>query len=350
MLRVIQWTTGSVGTHAAIAVHEHPELELVGCYAWSEEKSGKDIGELLGIGNIGVKATNNKDEILATEADCVLYMQQGELNPYGALDDICALLESGKNVVSTAVTSLIYPTSMDQQVVDMLEESCQKGGTSFHATGIEPGWGAEVLPLTMSPIFKKVEHILVQELMDYSTYDQPETMFDMMGFGKDPDEDVIMCDPDLMIPTFQASIMMVADGCAAKVEDYIYRREVAVTDETFDIKVGRIEKGTVAAMRFSVTGVINGREAITVEHISRLRPDIAPEWPNGRGWRVTIKGEPSMVLETHIGTDGEDEVDQGCMATAMHAVHAVYPVCKAGPGIKTFLDLPMITGRKIFDQ
>src|SRR6266542_4871987 len=168
MLRVVQWATGAVGRHAVAAMVDRPELEVVGALVYSDDKAGRDAGELCGIGPIGVTATKDRDEILALEADCVLYMPQGEMNPIGALDDICALLASGKNVVSTAVTPLIYPASMGPEVVERLEKACAEGQTSFHGTGIEPGWASEVLPLTMSGLFQYVDSLVVQELLDYS--------------------------------------------------------------------------------------------------------------------------------------------------------------------------------------
>jgi hypothetical protein len=103
----------------------------------------------------------------------------------------------------------------------------------------------------------------------------------------------------------------------------------------------------VSAQRFGYTAVIDGRRALTVEHITRLGDDRAPDWPTGRGWKVTVDGRPSMTLDSKIATHGEDETDQGCLGTAMHAVHAIAPVCAAAPGIRTFLDLPMITGRGV---
>ncbi len=106
MLKVIQWATGAVGRHAVAAIHDHPDMELVGARVYSSDKVGCDVGELCGIGPIGVVATADRDEILALDADGVVYAAQGEMDPMGALDDICLLLESGKNVVSTAVTAL----------------------------------------------------------------------------------------------------------------------------------------------------------------------------------------------------------------------------------------------------
>ena len=350
MHSVIQWATGAVGRHAAAAVIDHPELELVGALVYSEDKDGRDVGELVGVelgrvGPIGVTATRDKAAILALDADCVIHAPQGEMDPAGTLDDICDLLASGKNVVSTAVTAHIYPKSAGPTVVDRLEAACRDGGTSFHGTGIEPGWAAEVLPLTMSGLFRRIDSILVQELLDYSSYASRDMLVDIMGFGQAPDAAVPMADAALVTPTFRAPLMLVADGLGATIDDVTFRRAVAVADEGFDVAAGRIEAGTVSAQRFACSAIVDGREAITVEHITRLRADQAPDWPTGRGWRVAIEGSPSMELEARIAVHGEDENDQGCLGTAMHAVHAIAPVCAADPGIATFLDLPMIIGR-----
>jgi hypothetical protein len=154
-----------------------------------------------------------------------------------------------------------------------------------------------------------------------------------------------MADAALAGVTFRAPLMLLADGLGATIDDFVYHREVAVADKAFDVKAGRIEAGTVAAQRFGYTAIVGDRPALTVEHITRLGDEQAQDWPTGRGWKVTVEGRPSMVLDSKIATHGEDETDQGCLATAMHAVHAVAPVCAAPPGIRTFLDLPMIIGR-----
>jgi 2,4-diaminopentanoate dehydrogenase len=320
VLRVIQWATGNVGRHAVAAVHDHPDLELVGALVYSDDKAGRDVGEICGIGEIGVTATKDREEIFALDADCVLYMPIGDWNPPAALDDICRLLASGKNVISTAVTALIYPLSSGESVVEELEPACAEGRTSFHGTGIEPGWAAEVLPLTMSGLFKRVDALLVQELMDYSTYNSAFMLFDIMGFGKKPNEPVPLADPAVGAMAFKAPLMLLADGLGATIDDFVYHREVAVAAEPIEIKSGRIEAGTVSAQRFGYTAVVSGRRALTVEHITRLGAEQAPDWPNGRGWKVTVEGLPSMVLESRIATHGEDDTDQGCLGTAMHAV------------------------------
>lgn len=103
------------------------DLELVGALAFSEEKAGRDVGEIARIGEIGVIATTDVDEILALDADCVLYHAQGDWNPPVALDDICRILASGKNVVSTAVTVWIEPRSSTEDAVTVLRRTTQTG-------------------------------------------------------------------------------------------------------------------------------------------------------------------------------------------------------------------------------
>ena len=256
------------------------------------------------------------------------------MDPNGAIDDICALLATGKNVVSTALTALIYPKAAGPEVVDRLEAACAAGGSSFHGTGIEPGWAGEVLPLTMSGILGRIDSIVVQELMDYSTYAVPEVLFDIMGFGPPPATEVPLSDPELVGSAFRAPIMLVADGLGAKIERFEYDRQVAVAAEAVTAKVGTIEAGTVSAQRFSCTAVIGGRRAITLEHITRVGEGQAPDWPTGRGWRVTVEGEPSMILDATIAVNGEDDTQQGCLGTALHAVNAIAPVLitAVGPG------------------
>ena len=348
-LKVIQWATGLTGRHALKAVCDTPGLELAGVFVYDPSKAGRDDGEICGTVATGVTATCDRDAILAMQADCVLYMAKGEGMREQVLADICALLESGKNVVSTAMTELIYPKACGAEVVDRLEAACRKGGTSFHATGVEPGWASEVLPLAMSGLFRRIDHLLVQEIMDYSSYTSPETIR-AMGFGAPPQPVPPMAIPLGQGGSFVAPIMMVADALEARVESIEFEAQCAVAETARDAGGIRVEARTTAGKRYRFTARIDGRPAMTVEHITRLGDDIAPDWPQGRGWYVKVEGSPSMVLRCEIAPEGGDQNDRACLATAMHAVHAVAPVCAAAPGIRSFLDLPAIVGVGAFSR
>lgn len=197
----------------------------------------------------------------------------------------------------------------------------------------------------------RVDSLVVQEILDYATYDNAFMLFDVMGFGRAPDDaSVIGHDPSVLGGVFRAPLMLVADGLGAQIEDITFDRQVELADRSFDVAPGRIESGTVEAVRFGATAIIDGRPALGVEHVTRLRPEAAPDWPGGEGWRLTVEGTPPIVLEARVGIHDEDHNDQGCLATAMHAVHAIAPVCAAAPGITTFLDLPTIVGRHVLDR
>jgi 2,4-diaminopentanoate dehydrogenase len=349
-LRVIQWGTGSTGRHGLRAILTRPDMELAGVYVAREENAGRDAGELAGLAPCGVTTTSDKNAILALDADCVFHAARASRDIAPLIDEICGLLGSGKNVITIAASPLIYPKSLGDAVVAQLEAACRSGGTSFHGTGIEPGWAAEVLPITLSGLLYKVERMTMREIMDYTSYDNAQTLFDAMGFGRSPDADGGKARGAHILANFAAPLMMIAEATGAKVDGYVFHFDTALTDRTFTIPAGEIAAGTVSAMRFGVSAMIEGRAAMMVEHITRVGKGQAPDWPQGRGWRLDVEGVPSFRIEADIAINpGEDDNEQACLATAMHALNAIPHVCAAAPGIRTFLDLPMIAGRNLFD-
>ena len=346
--RVIQWATGHVGKHALRAIARHPELELVGLWVSSDAKAGKDAGELCGIGPIGVQATRNADELLALAADCVSYAAATDYRPSEAIDDMCRILASGKNLVTSSFVPLIFPWQVIPAFAQQLEDACQRGGTSFYCSGIDPGFSPDALPIVLSSLSERIESVRAQEIFNYATYDQPETLFEVMGFGKPPGTMVPLLIPGALTMAWGPSVRMVAEALAVELEDVRQWYEVAVADEAFDISCGRIEKGTIAGIHFEVSGIVGGKPVIVVEHVTRLRDDIAPHWPHGVGpgtYRVTIEGMPSMRCDLQIGFKSPDHNIDGCVATAMRLVNAIPAVCRAQPGVKSWLDLPVIAGR-----
>src|SRR2546430_8219333 len=146
--RVMQWSTGNVGTLALRCIVGHPELELVGLWVHGSAKAGKDAGELCGLGPVGVRATTDAEALLALDADCVCYTATADLRPFEAVEDVCRILASGKNVVSSSLVPLVHPRSFFPEVRDQLEDACRKGGTSFFTSGIDPRFAEDLLPLT----------------------------------------------------------------------------------------------------------------------------------------------------------------------------------------------------------
>src|SRR5215207_4719290 len=139
-LRVVQWATGGVGVAAIKGVLDHPELDLVGCWVHSPDKAGRDVGELAGIDQIGVAATDSIDDILGLDADAVIYAPL-MANP----EEVAALLRSGKNVV--APVGWLYPS---ERSAAPMREAALAGGSTLHGTGLAPGGISEKFPLLFS--------------------------------------------------------------------------------------------------------------------------------------------------------------------------------------------------------
>ncbi|MDI1303006.1 MAG: hypothetical protein PSX71_13965 [bacterium] len=100
--RVIIWGPGEIGGAVVRAALKRDNIELVGAKAFSPHKHGKDLGELAGIAPIGVRATTSKAAILAMEADCVIVTPQPRSIVECLDNDVIDILESGKNVVTSA--------------------------------------------------------------------------------------------------------------------------------------------------------------------------------------------------------------------------------------------------------
>ena len=340
--RVVQWATGNVGRHSIRAILDHPDLELAGVYVTSPAKAGLDAGEIAGREPVGVRATADLDEILALDADCVAHMplpskQIGD-DPDQDTKDICRLLESGKNVVTTV--GFVYPKAYGAEVVARLEAACATGQSSIHGTGVNPGFMAELVPLTLSSLCARIDRILVRESSEFSRYPSPEIILGMMGFGKSP------ADYETHGARYRAwlgglfaeSVWMVADGLGVELDGIETSEEVELTDERLEIAAGVLEPGTVAGQRWVWQGIVGGEPLVVQEAVYKAAPQVAPQWP-GSGWLTRLEGSPNITI------DVPHWLNNGLLATAMHAVHAIPAVVDAEPGIRTFLDLPLVVGR-----
>ena len=344
--RVIQWGTGNVGMFSLRCIIDHPELQLVGVCVHSDAKAGKDAGELCGTKPVGVRASTDVDAILELKADCVCYTATADLRPFEAVQDICRILASGKNVVSSSVVPLVHPKSFVPEMRDQLDAACRRGGTSFFTSGIDPGFANDLLPLTLTGLCGHWDEVRVQEIINYATYNQPTVLFDTMGFGKPLDDTPLLLTPGTLEFAWGGTVQLLAEGLGVKLDKVTswYEKRPAVKP----IRIGEhtVEPGTMAALRFEVRGIVGGRPAIVVEHITRLDDDLVPEWPTGNGsYRVIITGFPKIRCELEFEDETGDHAVGGVILTATRIVNAIPAVCQAAPGLLSALDLPLVTGR-----
>ena len=349
--RVVQWSTGGTGALAVRAIAARPDLELVGVFVHSAEKAGRDAGVLTGGAPLGVVATSDADALLGLAPDCVCYTAAGESRPRECIDDFCRMLEAGIDVVTTSVPGLVHPAGFDPKGSERLEAACRKGGATLYASGLEPGFAGDQLVLTLATLVRQIRSVRTQEIFSYAAYPVAFTMFEVFGFGKPPGHRAIMELPGIQTSSWGPPVRMVADRLGAKLDRIRERYEKRVTARRLEVAAGVIEPGTVGAVRFETIGVVDGRDAIVIEHVNRMAPDIAEDWPTAARdgtYRILFEGEPSLTCELQLGGP-TDFSAQGMLATTMRVVNAIPFVCEAPPGLLSSADLPPTLPRFAFE-
>ena len=337
-LRIVQWTTGNVGKQSVQAIAKRPDMELVGCYAWSSDKAGRDVGELCGIDTVGITATDDVDALLALEPDCVVY------NPmWRDVDELVRILEAGANVVSTAAFVTGHALGPDR---DRIADACERGGSSMFGSGISPGF-IELLAITAAGISDRIDKVTVVEEADTTGYDSPDTER-AAGFGYPIDA------PDLQGVTaagtavFGEAVRLIGDALGIELDDVRCEAEYAQTTEDLVMPSWTIPAGHVAGVHARWLGTVGDREVVELSVRWRKGPTLDPDWQVGFGHTIQIDGMPTV--HTTVGflppadftaTTMEDFMVLGHVMTAVPAINAIPGVVAAAPGIVTYNDLPL---------
>jgi hypothetical protein len=343
--RIVQWTTGNVGKSSVRAIAANPTLELVGCYAWSTEKVGRDVGELCGIDPLGVAATDDVDALLALQPDCVVY------NPMWVdADELVRILSASVNVVATA--SFITGRNLGPDR-ERIVEACRRGGATMFGSGVSPGF-AELLAIVSTMVCDRVDKVTVNEAADTTYYDSPATELPV-GFGKPIDH------PDLLAMTadgtaiFGEAVWLVADALDVELDEVRCDAEFAQTTADLDLGSWTIGAGCVAGVAASWKGLVGDRTVVELNFRWRKGQSLDPDWKIDQdGWVIQIEGRPTVTAT--IGflppPDFEAEtmadfMDLGHIMTAMPPIHAIPAVVAAAPGIATYNDLPLTRPRGV---
>ncbi|KAA1421230.1 diacylglycerol kinase [Nocardioides humilatus] len=353
-IRVVHVATGNAGRIALRQVIEDPRFELVGLVVSNDEKVGKDAGELAGSDVVtGIIAGNDLAAALEAKPECVVYCALAETRFFESLEDLKTCLASGANVVATSPVTMMYPWGLlPDSMIDPYEELCREHGVSLFVSGVDPGWANDLLPFAIASTCQSVEKITCYELADYATYDGAPVMFDVMGFGREVGDLPMLFKPGVLSSAWGVTLRQLAKGFGLELDEITEWFEQEPAPEEFDVAVGTIPKGGVAAVRFKIAGIVNGKEVLLVDHTTRLRPDLRPDWPQsaqeGGSYRVEIVGEPSYVVDVCPTSKIGDHNYAAIASGAGRVVNAIPDVVAAAPGIRTVLDLPLNTAKGIF--
>lgn len=339
-LRVVQWATGTIGRRALRAVIEHPALTLAGVFVIDPSKSGTDAGQLCGLDeSIGVRATDDIDDILVLEADCVLYMPRTF-----DIEHVSRILASGTDIVTTC-GEFHHPPSMDPHVCARVEAACWFGDASIHSTGSSPGFITEAVPLVLTSIQRELRNLTINEYADLSQRNSPAILFDIMGFGRPPEREFDQARLDHLRGSFGPSLRLVGDAIGIRIDHIEASGEFATTSGPRTIAAGTLDAGTVAAQRITICGMHDGRAVLTFRATWHCGGELETDWVvRPTGWHIAVAGDAPLDIEMPFSIPLERMSEVSPNYTANRAVNAIETLCAAPPGIRTVLDLPQIKG------
>ncbi|MGV0836402.1 NAD(P)H-dependent amine dehydrogenase family protein [Mycolicibacterium thermoresistibile] len=349
-IRVAHVGTGNVGRLALAGVLGAPELELVALGVATESKIGVDAGELAGLNRTtGVTATDDLDAVLGAAPDCVVYCAMADNRMGQAMREVARILAAGIDVVGSAPVPMQYPWGvLPDKYITPLEDVARQANSSLFVTGVDPGFVNDLIPLAFTGTCQRIEQVRCMEIADYASYDGATVLFDVMGFGSGPDEVPLQLQPGMLSVAWGSAIRQLAAGLGVEVDEITESYEREPAPEAFDIAAGHIPRGGQAALRFEICGMVDGHPAIVIEHITRLRDDLRPDWQRpaqpGGSYRVELTGEPSYAIDICPSSRRGDHNHAAIVAAAGRIVNAVPAVVAAPPGIRTTLDLPLVTG------
>ncbi|MET8298077.1 NAD(P)H-dependent amine dehydrogenase family protein [Streptomyces sp. NPDC005180] len=348
MIPTVVWGTGNVGRAAIRAVEAHPALALMAVIVHNPAKVGRDAGELAGLGRrLGVAATDDAGAVLAARPGAVVYAASGDIRPDEALADITRAVAAGAAVVSPALYPLYDHRSAPPEFREPVLAAIARGGGSLFSSGVDPGWGNDVLPLLLSGLATTVDAIRCQEIFDYSTYDQPDSVRHLVGMGHPMDYEPMMLMPSVPTMVWGGQIRMMARALGVELDEIREtsdRRalETTVTTPT----MGEFAVGTQGALRFEVQGIVDGEPRIVIEHVTRIHASCAPDWPappdGGAGaHRVVIEGRPRIEVTVEATDEGENRSAGGNATAVGRLVGAIDWLVEAEPGLYDALDVPL---------
>ncbi len=346
-IATIVWGTGNMGRAAIRSVAAHPGLELVDVIVNNPDKVGRDAGDLAGLGyQLGVAASNDVAAVLDRSPAALVYTASGDIRPDDALVDIQRALAAGVTVVTPSVYPLYDPRNAPAELLEPLRDIAQSGGASLLVTGIDPGWGNDILPVLMTGLASTIDQIRCQEIFDYSTYDQPDAVRYLVGFGQPMDEVPPMVAPTVPTMVWGGQVRMIARALGVTLDEVREAVDRVPLEHTVTNAMGTFDAGTQGGLRFEVQGIVDGEPLIIIEHITRIDPGVAPDWPSppdgGAGaHKVVLEGRPRIEVNIEATDEGGNRAAGGNATAAARLVNAIPWLLDAAPSVYDAFDVPL---------
>jgi hypothetical protein len=344
--RVVHCGTGNIGSDGLRGIIQHPDLELVGHYVWSEGKVGNDSGEMVGLEPVGVKATNNWDELLDLQADCISFFGDSIGREMESARTICRFLERGTNAVTPSIFAWAHPETCPPKYRDIVLEACSKGNSTVFFSGIDPGWATTDLAIASLAGANRVDCVRLMELGSMADYTAEFVFREYFGFGKEPGYQPLLITGGFVKEMWSPTLYAIADVLGVELEEITVKYETDSLDRDIHVGIGEIKAGQASAVHFMLEGWSGGKPIVIVEHNDILDKEAGKQWPRPYGpknisYRIEVEGDPSFTIEQNF-----NHYD-GCKMCAMAVINAIPVVCEASPGLKGPLEIPRYWSRNV---
>ncbi|MFE3291727.1 dihydrodipicolinate reductase [Rhodococcus sp. NPDC059234] len=356
MISTIVWGTGNIGRAAIRAVDAHPGLELTAVLVHGPEMVGRDAGELGGLERtLGVVATDDAAAVLGARPRAVVYAASGNTRSAGALADVCAALRAGAVVVTEPIHPLYDSRDDRHEVRAPIREAIAAGGGSLFVASADPDWASGVLPLLLGGLGTTVDVIRCQEIVDYSGYSEPGSVRRLVGMGEPLDYLPPLLAPRMPTTVWGGQVRMLARALGVELDEIretVSRRPLEVTVETD--AMGKFEAGGQGALRFEVQGIVGGQPRIVIEHVNRIDPTCAPDWPNlpedaASAYRIVVEGDSRLETTVRSVVGRGDPAAGGARAAVGRLVDAIVWLVGKDPGLYDALDVPLRPAARVAD-
>jgi 4-hydroxy-tetrahydrodipicolinate reductase len=321
----VQYGLGPIGIAAARLVLEKKALRLVGGIDIDAAKAGREFGDVLNLQRkLNALVSDDAERVLAeTKPDVVLHSTASFLN---RIEDHLQTCCRAKASVVSSCEEMFYPFRRDAGFSKRIDGLAKKYGVALMATGVNPGFSMDVLPLAMSSVCSRVEKVFATRIVDASKRRLP--LQKKIGAGLQPDEfRQLVSEGKLGHIGLVESLHAVADRLELEMDEVKESIDPKIADSTIRSPFLEVRPGEVAGILHVASGLRGGDEIVKLE----LQMYVGAENPVDR---VRIVGEPPIEINVAGGIFGDT-------ATIARMVNAIPIVQRAPAGFYTAMDLPM---------
>jgi len=324
-IRTIHYGLGPIGSGIARLAAQRASLEIVGGIDVDEQKVGRDMGEVIGLGQpLGLMVSSDSVALFSrTKADVVLHSTGSYLEQIRP--QLVEIIEAGLNIVSTC-EELAYPQAQHPDLAKELDTLAKEHGVTVLGTGVNPGFAQDTIAIVATGVCQDVKHITVTRIVEAG--ERRLQLQRKVGAGLTVAEfEEKAKKREIRHVGLEESLTMVAHALGWQLDKVKENIEPVIAEKPVKSRFVEVKEGQVSGVHQVARGIKGGQELIVLH----LYMHIGAENP---GDSVAIEGTPDIEL-TIKGIHGD-------LATAAMAVNAVPKVVSAPPGLVTMRDLPPV--------